>query len=105
MFSKMAIIYKNKSLVSARLKNWNDRTLLILDNWTRFLRVRAQHGEDQGKIYPPVLTLSYSEITAQHIQTDTPVQISFYVDFYKDSRVTYTIDVRIEIKLYDNSLS
>ncbi|XP_054290013.1 meckelin-like [Macrosteles quadrilineatus] len=57
------------------------------------LRVRAQHGEDQGKIYPPVLTLSYSGITAQHIQSDTPVQISFYVDFYKDSRVTYTIDI------------
>lgn len=52
-----------------------------------------QQGEDQGRIYPPILILKYGEITAKDIEADKVINISFSVDFYMDSIITYTIDV------------
>uniref|UniRef100_A0A1B6EQU8 Meckelin n=1 Tax=Cuerna arida TaxID=1464854 RepID=A0A1B6EQU8_9HEMI len=57
------------------------------------LRIRTQQGEDQGRIYPPLLILKYGEITAKDLAADKPLDVSFTVDFYMDSRVTYTIDI------------
>ncbi|KAG8288713.1 Meckelin [Homalodisca vitripennis] len=51
------------------------------------LRIRTQQGEDQGRIYPPLLILKYGEITVKDLVADKPLGVSFTVDFYMDSRI------------------
>lgn len=58
-----------------------------------YYRIRVRDGQEEGMIYPPLLILSYGEVTRDEMEKNANFKVFLNVYFQKNDTVKRSFDV------------